>query len=350
MVLWIYSGCVMSSIVTIWDMLPFAVVDFLDGGGVSIIPCKWFTGPAEDSCFWPPGRVNINKAVKDGVTPDTNWSQYRVHILGKAENYENARVKLRRSEATSDLQTESDSGSRLGKGKRKRRPVIQSSSDEDWDNAAEQPETSSPSAMENRHSSETPHQNITHPFVQLPPPSTPSPVVSQPVPRQLVQATNTSMFVRVLTLLEDIKETQRIQSRMLQSLLKQRDGPVAAVLPEGAVFPLRTVADVEVVEQKLIDPVFLKEVVAVVAEIGGSTVDEATRRMMAFIMDNALSRQYNFVGHHGKREFRGLKIFEVLYAYLKTALTKPFFGSSLCYDTGSRNYFVTGVSTHYTLG
>lgn len=45
-------------------MLPFAVVDFLDGGGASIIPCKWFTGPAEDSCFWPPGRVNINK---DGV-------------------------------------------------------------------------------------------------------------------------------------------------------------------------------------------------------------------------------------------------------------------------------------------
>ncbi|XP_026035429.1 uncharacterized protein LOC113029036 isoform X3 [Astatotilapia calliptera] len=232
---------------------------------------------------------------------------------------------------TLKVQTESDSGSRLGKGKRKRRPVIQSSSDEDWDNAAEQPETSSTSAMENRHSSETPHQNVTHPFVQLPPPSTPSPVVSQPVPRQLVQATNTSMFVRVLTLLEDIKETQRIHSRMLQSLLKQRDGPVAAVLPEGAVFPLRTVADVEALEQKLIDPVFLKEVVAVVAEIGGSTVDEATRRMMAFIMDNALSRQYNFVGRHGKREFRGLKIFEVLYAYLKTALTKPFFGSSLCY-------------------
>ncbi|CAI5640012.1 uncharacterized protein LOC112843927 [Oreochromis niloticus] len=188
-------------------------------------------------------------------------------------------------------------------------PVIQSSSDEDWDNAAEQPETSSPSAMENRHSSETPHLNITHPFVQLPPPSTPSPVVSQPVPRQLVQAT---------------KDTQRIHSRMLQSLLKQRDGPVAAVLPEGAVFPLRTVADMEALEQKLIDPVFLKEVVAVVAEIGGSTVDEATRKMMAFIMDNALSRQYNFVGRHGKREFRGLKIFEVLYgAFAYPAVTPP---------------------------
>lgn len=141
------------------------------------------------------------------------------------------------------------------------RPVIPSSSDEDWDNTAEQPETSPPSAMENRHSSETHFLNITHPFVQPLQPSTPSPVVSQPVPRQLVQATNTSMFVRVLTLLEDIKETQRIHSRMLQSLLTQRDGPVAAVLPEGAVFPIRTVADVAALEQKLADPVFLKEVV-----------------------------------------------------------------------------------------
>ncbi|XP_063356624.1 uncharacterized protein LOC134646697 [Pelmatolapia mariae] len=68
------------------------------------------------------------------------------------------------------------------------------------------------------------------------------------------------MFVRVLTLLEDIKDTQRVHSRMLQSLLKQPDGPVDAVLPEGAVFPLRTVADVEALEQKLADPVFLKEV------------------------------------------------------------------------------------------
>lgn len=52
------------------------------------------------------------------------------------------------------------------------------------------------------------------------------------------------------------------------------------------------------------------------AEIGGSTVDEATRRMMAFIMDNPLSREYNFIGRHGKREFRGLKLFEVLYGKL----------------------------------
>ncbi|XP_038126614.1 uncharacterized protein LOC119773626 [Cyprinodon tularosa] len=309
------------------SVLPFAVVDFLDGGGVSIVPCKWFTGPAEDSCFWPPGRVNINKVVRDEISPNTDWPQYRVRILGKAESYESARVKLRRSETTSDLQTESDSGGRLGKGKRKRRPVVLSSSDE-WDDPAEQQETSTLSSAEERSSRITPHPNVTHPFVQPPTPTRPSPVVTQPNPRRLAQDTNANMFVRVLTLLEDIKDTQRVHSRMLQSLLKQRDGPVAAVLPEGARFPLQTVQDVEALEQKLLDPVFLKEVVAVVAEIGGSTVDEATRRMMAFIMDNPLSREYNFIGRHGKREFRGLKLFEVLYGPTDRKMSDEWFAVS----------------------
>ncbi len=55
-----------------------------------------------------------------------------------------------------------------------------------------------------------------------------------------------------------------------------------------------------------------------VADIGGSTVDEATRRMMAFLLDHSLSREYNFVGRHGKREFRGLKLFEVIYGMFIT--------------------------------
>lgn len=49
------------------------------------------------------------------------------------------------------------------------------------------------------------------------------------------------------------------------------------------------------------------------ADIGGATVDDATRRMMGFLMDNGLSRKYNFVGRHGKLQFRGTKLFEVVY-------------------------------------
>ncbi|RXN24219.1 coiled-coil domain-containing 8-like protein [Labeo rohita] len=204
------------------SMMPFAIVDFLDGGGVAVVPCKWFTGPEEDACYWPPGRVNISKAVKEEVVPNSDWPQFKVRILGKAGNYAHATSKLRKSEVTSDLQTESDSGGNLGKGKRKKRAMILSSSDEDSDGAGH----------------------------DRPPSSVP---LLPPVPE-----------------------------------ICQPEAPQ----------------------------------VAVVADIGGSTVDEATRRMMTFLLDHSLSREYNFVGRHGKREFRGLRLFEVMYGSLKkNALT-----------------------------
>ncbi|KAG1954663.1 hypothetical protein F2P79_008843 [Pimephales promelas] len=46
--------------------------------------------------------------------------------------------------------------------------------------------------------------------------------------------------------------------------------------------------------------------VGMVTEIGGRAVDEAIKRKMTTPF-----QEYNFVGHHGKREFRGLKLFEI---------------------------------------
>ncbi|KAK2896857.1 hypothetical protein Q8A67_011345 [Cirrhinus molitorella] len=60
-----------------------------------------------------------------------------------------------------------------------------------------------------------------------------------------------------------------------------------------------------------------KRQVAAVTDIGGATVDEATKRMMTFLLDHALSRQYNFLGRNGKREFKALKLYEVIYGGLK---------------------------------
>ncbi|KAK2905478.1 hypothetical protein Q8A67_007277 [Cirrhinus molitorella] len=59
------------------------------------------------------------------------------------------------------------------------------------------------------------------------------------------------------------------------------------------------------------------DLVAAVTDIGGATVDEATKRMMTFLLDHALSRQYNFLGRNGKREFKALKLYEVIYGGLK---------------------------------
>ncbi|XP_058629503.1 uncharacterized protein LOC131539164 [Onychostoma macrolepis] len=126
-----------------------------------------------------------------------------------------------------------------------------------------------------------------------------------------------NMFVRILTLLEEMKETQKIQGRMLQTLLQQRGNISTTVssTPEG--FPLKTVRDVEFMEEKLANPNFMSELVAAVTDIGGGTVDKATKRMMTFLLDHALSRQYNFLGRNGKREFKALKLYEVIYGGLK---------------------------------
>lgn len=50
-----------------------------------------------------------------------------------------------------------------------------------------------------------------------------------------------------------------------------------------------------------------------VGEIGGSSLDDATRRMMAFLMSHELALQYSLFGRHGKNNFRELRLFDVVY-------------------------------------
>ena len=72
------------------------------------------------------------------------------------------------------------------------------------------------------------------------------------------------MFVRILTLLEEVKETQKIHGRMLQTLLQQRGTTVSTVssTPEG--FPLKTVQDVMNMEEKLANTNVMSELVCTI--------------------------------------------------------------------------------------
>lgn len=68
------------------SMLPFAVVDFINGGGLAVIPTKWLIGPEEDACYRPPARVNMAKAVVEQQDPHTDWATYKLTIKRKAGN------------------------------------------------------------------------------------------------------------------------------------------------------------------------------------------------------------------------------------------------------------------------
>ncbi|XP_046880496.1 uncharacterized protein LOC124470613 [Hypomesus transpacificus] len=298
-------------------MLPFAIVEFINGGGLAVVPTKWFIGPEEDECYWPPARMIMAKAVIDQQDPHTDWVTYKLTVKRKIATYETARTKLVEYEQNTDVPTESDSTENMGKGKRKKRSVL-----------------TPPLAPSNLRSAQTlpPPLSTLRSSPSLPPssrPTLPPPLgnlrwpdvstshhvtTSPATPRRPIRD---NMFVRILTILEEMKETQKIQGRMLQTLLQQRGniGTTVSSTPEG--FPLKTVRDVEIIEEKLENPNFMSELVEAVTDIGGGTVDEATRRMMTFLLDHGLSRQYNFVGRNGKREFKALKLYEVIYGGLK---------------------------------
>lgn len=59
-------------------------------------------------------------------------------------------------------------------------------------------------------------------------------------------------------MLEELKENQKIMMNMIQGVLRAvNGGNVGTSLPEGATFPLKTMEDVDAMEQKLVDPAFL---------------------------------------------------------------------------------------------
>ncbi|XP_034721853.1 uncharacterized protein LOC117940820 [Etheostoma cragini] len=166
----------------------------------------------------------------------------------------------------------------------------------------------SPTAQ--RFASSTVHQ-IASPTAQRLASSTVQQIAS-PTAQRFASPSCEAMFSKLLTIVEEIKETQKVHGKMLNALLKKQDTSVMEV-PDGVVFPLKTQADVEALEELLGDRSLMSAVVAMVADIGGTNVDDATRRMMKYILSNELALDYNMFGRHGKKKFKDLCLFNVLY-------------------------------------
>ena len=72
------------------------------------------------------------------------------------------------------------------------------------------------------------------------------------------------MYLQLIKQLEEVKENQIIHSKMLNTImiqLKQNPAITLPVVPEGAVFPLKTVQEVEAMNAKLGDSDFKAAVV-----------------------------------------------------------------------------------------
>ncbi|CAI5636559.1 unnamed protein product [Oreochromis niloticus] len=347
---------------------------------VDIVPSEWFHDAERKLCWWPPASlVNVTKAVKEGTPPTSNWILCNVRVMGNAATYANARAKLHQAEYSSDL-TDNENGIRKRKPSvklMKNQLSSHTESSEPSDSDEELPPTppeqllKRPSRKNNSVAASPAARSAASPAAR----SAASPAArsaaspaarsaaspaarsaaspaarsaaspaarsaaspaarsaaspaarsaaspaarsaASPAARSAASPACEPMFSKVLAILEEVKETQLVHSKMLNALLKQKNCSVTEV-PEGVVLPLKTQDDVEALNGKLEDSSLMSAVVAMVADIGGTSVDDATRRMMKFLISPKLAVEYNLLSRHGKKKFRDLRLFNVVYEALK---------------------------------
>ncbi|XP_065665573.1 uncharacterized protein LOC124813180 isoform X2 [Hydra vulgaris] len=249
-------------------------------------------------------------------------SKFSIRCLGKATNYERAREKLQKAETTSDIQTTDTELQKERRPKLNKRVLPSDSESECYDILVPPPPKSfipcyplsTSSSLVSSHSlvsSQSPSNfNLPRPSETLYT-TRPSNLLNDST-GQLNRIEN--LLGRVLRQLEEVKETQRVQMTMFRS---QQPVQNVAILPEGAIFPLLTEEDFTLMERKLDDINFLNSVVNFIADIGGNTLKEATKRMMAFVMSNNLAMKFNVFGRGGKRGFGSTRLFDTVYKAIK---------------------------------
>nr|XP_047136764.1 uncharacterized protein LOC124813570 isoform X2 [Hydra vulgaris] len=139
----------------------------------------------------------------------------------------------------------------------------------------------------------------------------------------LTSINSTVLLERLITTLEEIKENQKTHSVMLQSIMRQINTPQMEKdneLPIGIHLPISSIEDMNNLEEQLKDRSIKRTLTSIVSNIGGSSLDDAIKRMMKFILSNNLGRLCNLSGQAGKVCFSKLEIFEVVCGFFLLSL------------------------------
>ncbi|XP_077492362.1 uncharacterized protein LOC144103542 [Amblyomma americanum] len=124
--------------------MAFAIVEFTETVEVEVFPSTWIEG---DICCWPGGKADsVNKLVRTSAKPQDNWAQHPVEVKGVFCSYENARMRLERSQFTSDLATSDDEQPRRPVHKPKR--LIDSDSDQSPSPPQKRPKKPAPAVLQ----------------------------------------------------------------------------------------------------------------------------------------------------------------------------------------------------------
>ncbi|XP_065647942.1 uncharacterized protein LOC136077159 [Hydra vulgaris] len=135
-----------------------------------------------------------------------------------------------------------------------------------------------------------------------------------------VAAENLGVCKTILRGLEQIKETQKFHSKMIQNLLQRFniEKDIASVeLPEGSIFPVTTMEELDKAFVILTNVTTQKISVHILFENGGQDISEFVNRNMNYLFGNILARQLNLTGHKNKCGFNKTIFYNVLYASVK---------------------------------
>ncbi|XP_065654178.1 uncharacterized protein LOC124810452 isoform X3 [Hydra vulgaris] len=133
-------------------------------------------------------------------------------------------------------------------------------------------------------------------------------------------AENSGVCKTILRGLEQIKETQKFHSKMIQNLLQrfniERD--IASVeLPEGLTFPVTTMEELDKALEILANVTTQRILVHILFENGGQDISEFVNRNMTYLIGNVLARQLNLTGQKNKRGFIKTILYNILYTSIK---------------------------------
>ncbi|XP_040074805.1 uncharacterized protein LOC120846959 isoform X1 [Ixodes scapularis] len=229
--------------------------------------------------------------------------------MGSSSTYEDAKRKEKKAEETSDLATEEE-----GSQKRKRKPprhILSSSEDEQESEPVAQHGHGNPQASISTFIPTPAPPKMPLPQSQQPPSSSSADVPGAKRKRTVQLFLKLSGFqAEVLRLLGGIAAQLQSQAKILRQLEAQRHEPkkpttIPAVLH---LLPLSSHEDVAQLETLLQEDENKEALIAHLALIGGSSVQDVTRSVMKRCMLDALAKNYCMTGRKGKLRMEHLQL------------------------------------------
>lgn len=292
----------------------YAVIEFSpqQGGGLSLVSKKWLT-PRKKEVFWPPYKeqAQFTRSLKrsEEINCET-WRLYNVHrIFFESDDYDEAILKLKRAEETSDLATTTEDDEAPMKRKRSAPSRFLESSEEEEETSYIRPPPVKRSLFKGEnHSIRNAHTSslVTVASKDVTIHNDNSMIASSSKGKCDPSYENSGFQKEVLTHLMNIRE----QNNQILNLLIQKTYS-STKLPEDfpVQFPIQSLDQLNTLEEFLNKAENLNSLALYLSGFGGKDIINSTNRILKTILTDALAKEFSFYGmRQQKRKFAELHL------------------------------------------